>query len=75
MDPVSRPTDASVQVDGRIVLVGQVHQTGLQCFWWEKVCTMACILYSNFFTLSFGLSRCCLYFGLFAIHMLKTIRI
>jgi len=60
MDPVSRPTDASVQVDGRIVPVGQVHQTSLQCFWWEKVCTMACILYSNFFTLGFGL---------FAIHM------
>jgi len=30
MDPVSRPTDASVQVDGRIVPVGQTSMNVLQ---------------------------------------------
>ena len=38
MDPVSRRTYASVQLDGPVVRVGQVYQTCLQYFWWEKVC-------------------------------------
>ena len=74
MDRVSHRTHASVPLDGPVLRVGQVHQTCLQYFLWEKDCITAYFLY--YFLLLFGfvcLLALCL--SWFAIHALKMMRI